>query len=117
MVDPTGAVERRGSPRVANVQLVQVSEPGSGSQPTTGRTLNISRGGLRLEMRGQVPLRSRVRLSLAVGDEFVTLAGSVVYLEALDGGRSSVGVQFTDLDEASRRRLDAYVARHGETGS
>jgi len=108
------AVERRGSPRVAEVQLVQVSEPGSGSRPATGRTLNISRGGLRLEMQGQLPLRSRVRLSLAVGDEFVTVAGSVVYLEALDGGRSSVGVQFTDLDDAGRRRLEDYVARHDE---
>ena len=51
-------------------------------------------------------------MSLAVGDEFVTVAGSVVYLEALDGGRCSVGVQFTDLDAASRRRLDDYVTRH-----
>lgn len=114
MMGSMEAAERRGSPRVDEVQLVQVSEPGSLSELTTGRTLNISRGGIRLEMNSQLPLRSRVRLSLAVGDEFVTVAGSVVYLEALDSGRCSMGVQFTDLDPASRRRLDDYVARHPE---
>ena len=107
-----GSAERRASPRVDEVQLVQVSEPGTLSRLATARTLNISRGGVRLEMNSQLPLRARVRLSLAVGDEFVTVAGSVVYLEALDGGRCSMGVQFTDLDEASRRRLDSYVALH-----
>ena len=103
--------ERRASPRLEEVQLVQVSNPGSMSQLATGRTINLSRGGARLEMGGQLPLRSRVRLSLALGDEFVTVAGSVVYLEALDGGRCAVGVQFTDLDAASRRRLDAHMVR------
>ena len=112
MVSSMESAERRASPRVDEVQLVQVSEPSSLPALTTGRTLNISRGGVRLEMSTQLPLRSRVRLSLAVGDEFVTMAGSVVYLEALDGGRCSMGVQFTDLDAASRRRLDDYVALH-----
>ncbi len=112
MVGSMEAAERRASPRVDDVQLVQVAEPGALSELTTGRTLNISRGGIRLEMGAQLPLRSRVRLSLAVGDEFVTVAGSVVYLEALDGGRCSMGVQFTELDAHSRRRLDDYVALH-----
>jgi c-di-GMP-binding flagellar brake protein YcgR len=103
--------ERRASPRVDEVQLVQVSESRSPTRLTTGRTLNISRGGVRLELSSQLPLRTRVRLSLAVGDEFVTVAGSVVYLEALDGGRCSMGVQFTDLDHDSRRQLESYIAR------
>ena len=106
MVGSMEAAERRASPRVDEVQLVQVSEPGSVSELTTGRTLNISRGGVRLEMSSQLPLRARVRLSLAVGDEFLTVGGSVVYLEALDHGRCSMGVQFTDLDPAGRRRLE-----------
>lgn len=112
MVGSMEAADRRVHPRVDEVQLVQVSEPGSLTALSTGRTLNISRGGVRLEMCGQLPLRARVRLSMAVGDEFVTVAGSVVYLEALDGGRCSMGVQFTDLDPSSRRRLDAYLALH-----
>lgn len=112
MLGSIEAAERRTYPRVDAVQLVQVAEPGSLSELTTGRTLNISRGGVRLEMSSQLPLRARVRLSLAVGDEFVTVGGSVIYLEALDGGRCSMGVQFTDLDPDSRRRLDDYVARH-----
>ena len=117
MLGSMEATERRASPRVDEVQLVQVSEPSAPSALTTGRTLNISRGGVRLEMSSELPLRSRVRLSLAVGDEFVTVGGSVVYLEALDGGRCSMGVQFTELDADSRRRLDEYVARHSRLGA
>jgi hypothetical protein len=117
MLGSMEAAERRASPRVDEVQLVQVTDPGSLSGLTTGRTLNISRGGVRLEMSNQLPLRTPVRLSLAVGDEFVTVAGSIVYLEAMDGGRCSMGVQFTDLDASSRRRLDDYVARHAQAGS
>jgi c-di-GMP-binding flagellar brake protein YcgR len=112
MVGTIEAAERRASPRVDEIQLVQVAEPGSLSDLTTGRTLNISRGGVRLEMKRQLPLRARVRLSMAVGDEFLTVAGSVVYLEALDRGRCSMGVQFADLDADSQRRLDDYVALH-----
>ncbi len=111
MVSSMETAERRASPRVDEVQLVQISEPGV-PQPATGRTLNLSRGGVRLETSSQLPLRSRVRLSLAVGDQFVTVSGSVVYLEALDHGRCSMGVQFTELDAESRRRLDRYIARH-----
>ena len=113
MVSSMEAAERRASPRVDEVQLVQLSARGV-THPTTGRTLNLSRGGVRLETGTQLPLRSRVRLSLAVGDEFVTVSGSVVYLEALDHGRCTIGVQFTEIDAASRRRLDDYIARHGE---
>ena len=112
MVSSMEATERRASPRVHEVQLVQISEPGA-SRPTTGRTLNLSRGGVRIETGNQLPLRSRLRLSLAVGDEFVTISGSVVYLEALDHGRCTMGVQFTEIDAASRRRLDQHIARHG----
>ena len=106
------AAERRASPRVPEVQLVQISEPGV-PRPATGRSLNLSRGGVRFETGRELPLRSRVQLSLAVGDEFVTVSGSVVYLEALDHGRCTIGVQFTEVDAVSRRRLDDYIARHG----
>jgi c-di-GMP-binding flagellar brake protein YcgR len=115
MVGSMETAERRASPRVQEVQLVQVAEPGAVSELTTGRTLNISRGGVRLEMSTQLPLRSRVRLSLAIDDQFVTVAGSVVYLEAMDGGRCSMGVQFTELDPESLRRLDVYLARHSRS--
>ena len=112
MLGSMKATERRASPRVDEVQLVQVDEPGSRPDLTTGRTLNISSGGMRLEMSRQLPLRARLSVSLAIGDEFLTVAGSVVYLEASDGGRCSMGVRFTDLRPDSRRRLEEYIARH-----
>ena len=65
-----GGAERRTSPRVDEVQLVQVSEPGSLSR-ATGRTINLSRGGVRLEMGSQLPLRSTMASIRSCGSSLV----------------------------------------------
>jgi len=64
--------DRRNHPRIEKCQLVQVSrfdEEGFRADLATGRTLNISRGGLRLELVHPLPLRSEVSLSLALGND------------------------------------------------
>ena len=107
---PTEATERRASPRVDDVQLVQVSEPSSLVRADDrANPEHLARWRAPRDERSVCRCGSRVRLSLAVGDEFLTVGGSVVYLEALDDGRCSMGVQFTDLDAGSRRRLDDHV--------
>lgn len=105
--------DRRHDPRIEKLQLVQVSrfdEEGFRADLATGRTLNISRGGLRLELLHPLPLRSEVSLSLALGNELVEVHGRVTYLESLDDERSAMGVQFLDLSAEDRRKIDAYLA-------
>ena len=106
--------ERRASPRIEKVHLVQVNrfdEEGFRADLTTGRTLNISRGGVRLELHHSVPLRSVVSLNLVLGEAILDVTGGVVYLEALDGDRCSMGIEFTDLDAESETALDEFVER------
>lgn len=106
--------ERRNEPRIDKVHLVQVSrfdEEGFRADLATGRTLNISPGGIRLELHHHLPLRSVVQISLVLGEEILEVTGTVVYLEALDGERCGIGIEFTDLDPESHRTLEHFVAR------
>ncbi len=112
--------ERRTSPRIEKVHLVQVNrfdEEGFRADLTTGRTLNISRGGVRLELHHSVPLRSIVSLNLVLGEVILDVTGVVVYLEALDGDRCSMGVEFTDLDPESAAVLEEFVERFEEAAA
>ncbi|MEM7517278.1 MAG: PilZ domain-containing protein, partial [Planctomycetota bacterium] len=82
--------QRRIDTRVEKVQLVQISrfdEEGFRADLATGRTVNISRGGLRLELHHPLPLRSKVELDLALEDGLVQVSGTVVYLEVIDEER------------------------------
>ncbi|MEL7058585.1 MAG: PilZ domain-containing protein [Acidobacteriota bacterium] len=115
---PADGADRRHDPRVATVSLVQISpfdSEGLQQGLAAGRTINISRGGVRLEMHQPlaVPLRSRLRLDVALGDALVTVEGIIVYLEAVDEQRTHVGVAFDELEPALAQRLDALVTGLG----
>lgn len=102
----------RHDPRIKNLNLVQVSrfdEEGFHADLATGRTLDISQGGIRLELHHPLPLRTVVALTLALGDKLIEIEGKVVYLEEIDDERCAMGIQFREMTEAARRALDAYL--------
>ncbi len=104
--------EHRDFPRIKNLLLVEISqfdEKGFRADMATGRTLDISYGGLRLELYHPLPLRSVVVLTLALGTGLVQVKGNVVYLEQIDGRRCAMGIQFVDVAPRSRRLLDEHV--------
>ncbi|RMH17414.1 MAG: hypothetical protein D6696_15805 [Acidobacteria bacterium] len=104
--------ERRRGVRIKKIQLVQISrfdEEGFHADLATGRTLNLSRGGMRLELGHSLPLRSLVNVSVALGDEILELTGKVIYLEVIDDERNAMGIAFTDLAPEVQRKLDQIV--------
>ena len=109
--------DRRIDTRVDKINLVQVSrfdEEGFRADLATGRTLNISRGGLRLELHHPLPLRSVVSLDLLLAERLVQIEGVVVYLEALNDDTCCMGVEFRnvppDIQGELNRLVDAYEA-------
>ena len=103
----------RHHPRIENLNLVQISrfnEEGFRADLATGRTLDISRGGIRLELYHPLPLRTVVSLTVALGDTLVDVQGKVVYLEEIDDERCAMGIQFIDVPAESQHLLDDYVA-------
>ncbi len=110
MNGPDGS--HRHFPRIKNILLVEIArfdEKGFRADMATGRTLDISYGGLRLELNHPLPLRSVVVLTLALGKGLAQVKGKVVYLEQIEGDRCAMGIQFTDVAPKSRRLLDEHV--------
>ena len=109
--DPT---ERRDYPRINKLNLVQISrfdEEGFRADLSTGRTLDISHGGVRLELYHPLPLRSIVSLSLALENHVIDVRGSIAHLEVIDNERCAIGIEFTDLSPEARKLIDEHVAR------
>lgn len=107
--------ERRIDSRLDKINLVQVSrfdEEGFRADLKTGRTLNISRGGMRLELYHPLPLRTTVSLNLVLEERILDISGTVVYLEALDDEVSCMGIAFDGLDEETKQLLDGYMTEY-----
>ncbi len=105
---------QRDFPRIKNLLLVEINqfdEKGFRADLATGRTLDISYGGLRLELNHPLPLRSIVVLTLALGEGLIQVKGKVVYLEQINSTRCAMGIQFIDVAPRSRRMLDEHVDR------
>ena len=114
MKEPSGR-ERRLESRLDKINLVQVSqfdEEGFRADLKTGRTLNISRGGMRLELHHPLPLRTTVSLNLVLEERILDISGTVVYLEALDEEMSCMGIAFNGLDEETQELLDTYMVHN-----
>lgn len=108
-----GREERRGGTRLKKMSLVQVSrfdEEGFRADLATGRTLDISRGGIRLELHHPLPLRSKVRLDLVFGERLVHVGGTIVYLEAVDEDTCCMGIAFEDMDPETESLLAELLA-------
>jgi hypothetical protein len=116
MTEPKRAEDRRRAIRVEKIQLVQVSrfdEQGSCADLATGRTANLSREGIRLELSHPLPLRSVVHASIALGNDLVSFTGRVIYLEELDGQRTAVGIAFAEVSPETRMVIDRHLAAAG----
>ncbi len=110
------ARERRREPRVKSVNLVSIarfSEEGFQSDLGAGMTLNLSTGGLRIELNHPLPLRSTVSLSLALGSEIVDVDGTVCYLETVGDTRCQMGLKFVNLSLVAQETIRRYLENRG----
>ncbi len=95
-------------PRVNRLRLTAVErfgELGELAEETIGRTLNISEGGMLLEMVKPLPLLSKVALSVGLGDTVLHLEGEVVHLRKNDEGRIETGIQFAGITGEDREHI------------
>ncbi len=104
--------DQRESARLRRLQLVQISRydaQGVQADVATGRTLNLSHGGMRLELSHPLPLRATIQLSIALGDDIIEVNGSVRYLEVIDDVRNAMGVEFIDLTPADQAAISGFL--------
>lgn len=103
---------KRREPRVETLNLVHVAEfdqRGFSAGMEMGRTLNVSHGGARLELAHALPLRSRVRMTLALGGQLLDTTGTVVHLEVIDDDRVLVGIAFDAMSEQAQQTIHAFL--------
>jgi hypothetical protein len=112
------ASERRREARAKAITLVslgQVDDRGEASALTVGRTLDLSRDGVRLEVSHSVPVGGRIRLSLALGETVVEIDGTVRSTTEIDDDQFALGIEFDHdaaADPSIRESLEQYLSSH-----
>ena len=95
--------ERRGSPRIRSLHLASYV-PRKGSEQeyiiSIGRTLDVSKGGVKVETHRELAKGSELDMDIAIQDRLITAKGVVVYVEPLSNGLYGTGIRFTAISEA-----------------
>ena len=107
--------ERRHEARVRALTLVNVGEldeVGAPRELHTGRTRDLSRDGMRLELDHPLLIGAHLRISLALENQVLELDGHVRSIARDDQGRYQVGVRFGRLDAEAAKALDGYLRLH-----
>jgi len=98
--------------RVISLNLVSYSrydDEGVLTEAAMGRTLDISPGGIRLEVERHYPLSSVIDISIALRDNIITVKGRVVHLEELKNGKIAMGIQFVEMEPTIRDMIAKFL--------
>lgn len=104
-------IERRREPRERTYQLVNVSLQGQAEarEQSLGRTLDLSRGGLRVELDRDLPPGTRVQVDLALREALVSAQAEVRSVTPAREGGYRLGLEFVGLDDACGQRIDDFL--------
>lgn len=104
--------ELRKNPRFPSLNLVSFTsfnQKGNLDTHSYSKTLNLSEGGMLLEMRKPPDLDSLINLSLGIGENIIQVQGKIVRREKVDGSKFAVGVSFLNINEHDRKILQKYL--------
>jgi hypothetical protein len=74
------------------------------------RLTDLSPVGCYVDTNITFPQNTRISLTVRLGDDEVKFAGRVVPMPSTGYG---FGVEFVDLDDSTRQKLEAYIQAHG----
>lgn len=105
--------ERRKDPRVDSLLLIHL-ETYDGDAVTgqgMGRTIDISRSGVRLETRFpiNVPEKSMILVAIGVRNVVVEIRAQIVRISNPEPGVFHYGIQFTEQNSEKLKILDDYI--------
>ena len=78
-------------------------------------TINISKGGMHLELPEEPKVGSALDIKLTAPDGKVLKLSAIVRHAQKSGARWGVGVQFQDLDATKRETIEKAIRAHGGT--
>jgi len=106
--------ERRKWPRIQAEHLVSYAhfdEHGEPDERGMARTLDLSEGGMVLEMTRPADVGEHLHLKMVTGDRILSTAATVVYSNRLSADRWRVGVRFTEVPDEDLITIAREVAR------
>ena len=99
--------EKRKFVRIKAIHLFSVD--GKDRTPISGfnvgRTLDVSRGGIALEMAQELPLGTGLMMDIGVGEHIVAAQCEVLYCVPLENGMYRLGTTFTEISREDREVL------------
>lgn len=92
-----------------NLSYICLDEDQRAVKQGMGRTLNISESGMLLETHFPIDAAHTVILSLGLKNDLADIKGRPVHIRSAAQGVYEVGIEFMELDEASKRTLARYL--------
>ena len=100
--------EKRRSPRIRSLNLTSYVPKKDEEQAyiiSIGRTLDVSKGGAKIETHRKLDRGLELELQVAVEDRIISARGEVLYSRELGHGLFGTGIRFTSIDEEDTRLL------------
>lgn len=75
-------------------ELTPFTEGGAQGTPSMGRTLNLSEGGILMELPATMPFEIPLNVSLGIEDDVARVKGKLAHYHKRDDGTIEIGVEF-----------------------
>jgi hypothetical protein len=111
--------ERRKCPRVPAEHLVSYThydEEGDPDDMGMARTLDLSEGGILLEMTRPARPGSALEIKMVSGEHIIRARGQVAYSQLLSPDRWRVGVSFVEITQGDLVTIEREVAEAEDVG-
>ncbi len=99
--------------RLESLNLVSFSHLGTDGKPDlegVGRTLDLSEGGILLEITSKIPSSEELLdVTIGIRQNIVKVHGRIVHQRPLPNGNFALGVSFTDLSPTDRQTINTFL--------
>jgi hypothetical protein len=97
------------------VSFLHRDEEGKVDLEVVGRTLDLSEGGILLEIPHTVPSTNKeVEVTLGIRDNVIQTVGEIVHLRELENGHFGLGISFKDLSDTDAAIIAGFLGENGE---
>ena len=100
--------QKRGHPRIHRLLFTSLTawdEYGESQLPAAARTLDLSEGGVRVEIPHAMPFTIKVRANIGMGDEIIDVDGEVVSLHRKENGDTELSLRFAGLSAEDKAKI------------
>ncbi|RMH70180.1 MAG: PilZ domain-containing protein [Gemmatimonadetes bacterium] len=113
--------ERRRFPRLNSLNLVSYkvypAEEAVAASEGVARTLDMSAGGVMIQINESVDAQAILDLMIAIGDDIIQAKGLVVHVDQIKSDVYDLGIQFIDIYPDQLELLMRYIEKRDPNSS